>query len=62
MKLDLRPRCKRCRKIPRGSIETNNYEKYYPGYCSFQCQQWHRLDLAREYLKSLPSSTAEHGK
>ena len=47
--LDLRPRCKRCGKIPRSKAQKGNYETYYPGYCSFNCQEWHRLEVWRRY-------------
>lgn len=52
MKLDLRPRCTRCKNIPRGKIAKANYEKHYPGFCSYHCQEWYRLEAAQRYLNA----------
>lgn len=52
MKLDLRTRCKRCRKIPRGKLNMANYERYKP-YCSYHCQEWARLEDAQRYINTL---------
>jgi hypothetical protein len=49
MDLDLRPCCKRCRKIPRGKMQQANWDRYQP-YCSYHCQEWHRLEEAQRYL------------
>lgn len=54
MKLDLRPRCERCRKIPRGKMQTANYERYKP-YCSYHCQEWHRLEKASAFVRNMPA-------
>lgn len=54
MKLDLQDRCKRCHKIPRSKIAQENYAKRYPGYCSFHCQEWHRLEQASAYVRAMP--------
>jgi hypothetical protein len=54
MKLDLRDRCKRCRKVPRSKIQKDNYVRY-PGYCSYHCQEWHCLELASEFVRSMPA-------
>lgn len=52
--LDLRPRCKRCNKIPRGKLKQQSYEHYKP-YCSYHCQEWHRLEQASEYIRRMPA-------
>lgn len=49
MKLDLLTRCARCRKIPRGKMQKENYERYKP-YCSYNCQEWHRVEEARRHI------------
>jgi hypothetical protein len=46
-------RCKRCQKLPRGKIKVANAERYAP-YCSFHCQEWHRLELASEWVRNMP--------
>lgn len=51
--LDLRPRCKRCNKIPRGKQRQAEFEKYSP-YCSYHCQQWGGLEDAQRYINTLP--------
>lgn len=61
MKLDLRPRCKYCRKIPRGKMNVANYERYKP-YCSFHCQEWGRLQDAAAYLSTLRQAPTEEGR
>jgi hypothetical protein len=50
MRIDLRPRCRRCHKIPRGKIAWGNWERYAP-YCTFHCQEWGRLEDAQAYLR-----------
>ncbi|OGP87160.1 MAG: hypothetical protein A2031_08110 [Deltaproteobacteria bacterium RBG_19FT_COMBO_43_11] len=52
MKIDLRPRCKRknCNKIPRGKLQKANFTKHYPGYCSFQCQEWDKLEKVIRHM------------
>jgi len=52
MKLDLRTRCKRCRKIPRGKLQLANYERYQP-FCSYNCQEWYQLEEAQRFLNEL---------
>ncbi len=47
--LDLRPRCKRCKKLPRGKMQRANYERYAP-YCSYHCQEWAQLEDAQRYI------------
>jgi hypothetical protein len=49
--LDLRPRCKRCGKIPRGKMAEQSYKMYQP-FCSYHCQQWYGLEEVRKYLDS----------
>lgn len=53
--LDLRDRCKRprCDKLIRkGKMAQANWQRYKP-YCSYGCQEWHRLEQAAEYLERL---------
>jgi endogenous inhibitor of DNA gyrase (YacG/DUF329 family) len=50
MRLDLRPHCKRCGKIPRGKLQRENYDRYKP-YCSYHCQEWHILEQAQRYIR-----------
>lgn len=50
--LDTR-RCKRCRKIPRGRIQTENAKRYAP-YCSFHCQEWARLEGSSTFVRNMP--------
>lgn len=50
--LDLRDRClrERCHKLIRkGKMAQANYQRYKP-YCSYGCQEWHKLEQARAYL------------
>lgn len=49
MKLDLRPRCRRCGKLPRGKQQIAEREKHAP-YCSYHCQQWAHLENAHRYI------------
>ena len=49
MKLDLRPRCKRCGKLPRGKMQAENFKRYAP-YCSYHCQEWANLEGAQRYI------------
>src|ERR1700683_2741023 len=51
MKIDPRPRCRRCHKIPRGKMAWGNWERYAP-YCSYHCQEWGRLEDAQRYLNA----------
>jgi hypothetical protein len=44
-------RCDRCGKVPRSRNEKENFDRRYPGYCSFSCQEWHRLEKAQAYLR-----------
>lgn len=53
MKVEHRPRCKRCGKLPRGKIA----DRYAP-YCSYDCQQWHGLEQAMAHLKTLPKENS----
>jgi hypothetical protein len=57
MKVDLRKRCKRCNKLPRGKMQTENYERYEP-FCSYHCQQWWHLEEAQRYINSLQREQA----
>lgn len=57
--LDLRPRCKRCKKIPRGKMQVANFARNKP-YCSFSCQEWGRLEDAQRYINTL-NAAAYHG-
>lgn len=52
--LDLRQRCKRCKKMPRGKMQQANWDRYKP-YCSYHCQEWHQLELASEYVRKMPA-------
>ena len=52
MALDFRPRCRRCNKIPRGKRQKENYERYKP-FCSFNCQEWFKLEEAMRYINKL---------
>jgi hypothetical protein len=52
MKIDFRPRCKRCGKIPRGKMQNSNYERYKP-FCSFHCQEWFNVEETSRYLRNL---------
>ena len=51
--IDLRTRCKRCNKIPRGKRQEIEYKQYAP-YCSYHCQQWGALEDAQRYINNLP--------
>lgn len=53
MELRLAERCKYCGKIPRSLAGKQNVAVYYPGYCSYDHQERHRLQMAREYLRGL---------
>jgi hypothetical protein len=62
VKLDLRPRCKRCKKLPRGKLAAANFERYKP-FCSYGCQQWFNLENAQRYINSLlAEDTTGEGK
>lgn len=52
MKLDFRPRCKRCRKIPRGKARMAEFERYKP-LCSFHCQEWDRVEGGMRRIREL---------
>lgn len=41
--------CHFCGKSPRGKLQMANAERYTP-YCSYQCQESHRMAQAREHL------------
>lgn len=47
--IDLRERCKRCGKIPRGKLNKANFERYKP-FCSYNCQEWYGLEEAQRYI------------
>jgi len=47
MKVDLRDRCKRCRKMPRGKMQAANFARYTP-FCSYACKEWYRLEEAQK--------------
>lgn len=61
MKLDLRDRCKRCRKLPRGKMQNENYKRYSP-YCSFNCQEWANLEGAQRYINERLANSDIEGK
>ncbi len=64
MKLDLRTRCARCRKIPRGKNQKANWERYSP-FCSYSCQEWFKLEEARKDLNAkrlLAAAPRKEGK
>lgn len=44
-------RCKYCGKKPRSRVAKDNFAKHYPGYCSYEHQERHNLQLARDYLR-----------
>ncbi len=46
MKIDLRDRCERCNKMPRGELKKKEFEKYTP-YSSYHREQWSSLERAR---------------
>lgn len=52
--LDLRPRCERCKKLPRGKMRLENFERYKP-YCSYHCQEWAQLENASAYVRNMPA-------
>lgn len=54
MKLDLRPRCKRpaCNDLIRKGKDAQWRWKHYKPYCSYNCQEWHRLESAQEYINT----------
>ena len=52
MKIDLRPRCARCRKLPRGKLREAEFKRYAP-FCSFHCQEWNRLEEAQRHLSNI---------
>lgn len=52
MKLDLRPRCENCKKMPRGKLRLAAYEQHAP-YCSYHCQQIGGTRKAAEHLRTL---------
>jgi len=52
MRIDVRERCQRCRKIPRGVLGKANFNRYSP-YCSFHCQEWAKLENAQKYINEL---------
>lgn len=61
MKIDLRPRCLRCGKLPRGKQQQENLKRYSP-YCSYHCQQWHGLEEAKRHLKTLTPNVELTGR
>lgn len=49
----LSARCERCNKaITKGKMAQDNYKRYAP-YCSYHCQQWHQIELAKQHLATL---------
>lgn len=59
MRLDLRDRCtrQRCAQLIRkGKMAQANYQRYKP-YCSYSCQEWHRLEEAQDYLNRTSTTT-----
>lgn len=49
-------RCAYCHKRPRRKLARQNAERYSP-YCTYQCQQYMSMRLAKEHLAAL-SNTA----
>ncbi len=49
MKIDFRPRCKRCGKVPRGRRGKESLKLYAP-FCSFHCKEWAQLEAAQRYI------------
>lgn len=48
--LGLRYRCRRCAKLIRkGKMAQASWQRYKP-YCSYACQEWHRLESSVAYL------------
>jgi len=52
MKLDFRPRCKCCNKIPRGKMRMAEWERYKP-FCSYHCQEIYNMRQNLAYCASL---------
>lgn len=53
--VDLRERCQRmrCWKIIRSNnVAQANYQRYKP-FCSFNCQEWDRLEMAQKYINTI---------
>jgi hypothetical protein len=46
-------KCGRCQKVIRSKIDRQNFERYSPGFCSFNCQEWARLAAAQEAVRQL---------
>lgn len=47
-------RCERCRKLIRKrKVDTENFWARYLPYCSFDCQEWAKLEQADRYLRAL---------
>lgn len=53
--VDLRDRCKRCNRSPRGKMQTANWNRYKP-FCSYNCQEWFRLEEAQRYIDTIRSA------
>jgi hypothetical protein len=52
--VDLRDRChrERCFKLIRkGKMAQERYARYKP-FCSYNCQEWDRIEVAQAYLDS----------
>lgn len=61
--LDLRIRCARCKVLKprvRGSITRMRAEQFeaFSPYCSFNCQEWAKLERAHEFVQSLRRNDA----
>ncbi len=57
MKLDPRPRCRRCGKLPRGKLQKDKYTRHDP-FCSFHCQESARMDGALRAVRDLAGHVA----
>ena len=54
-------KCNHCRKVIRSKIEQENFRRYYPQFCSYQCQERERLAAAMEYLRELKEEQPVNG-
>lgn len=50
--IDLRDRCTRCGRLIRGKSSIKSFEIYKP-FCSFHCQEWHRLESCQRHLSMI---------
>ena len=61
MKVDLRPRCEFCDKVPRGKAALESYKRYAP-YCSYDHQERGRLLDAMRSLRRLDQAAVKWAK